>query len=274
VTPAGLERLVLSHFCIRNATFEERVVAARAAGLSEIGLMYRAYDALVSSGTDPAELRRVLLRHDVRVTELEVLRPWALDEHGRAAAAAAERTLLEMAEVFGARYLQVIGPFSGTVDDAAEVFARLCDRVAEVGLVAGIEFLPFTNIPNAGVALDIIERADRPNGGVCVDAWHHFRGAADERLIDALPADRIVAVQLDDGPLRPEHPDYLTDCLENRRIPGEGEFDLSGLLRLLDKKPVHVPLSMEVISAELDRLPPTEAVRRIVAGTRALLASR
>jgi sugar phosphate isomerase/epimerase len=263
---------VLSHFCIRNATFEQRVDAARSAGLDEIGLSSASFESILAGGADLADLGRVLERKGVRVTEFEVLRPWASSERGRRAAAASERTMLEMAELFGARYLQVIGPFNGSVDEAAELFAGVCDRVAEVGLTAGIEFLPFTNIPDAAVALDIVERADRPNGGVCVDAWHFFRGAADWSMLEALPPSRIAAVQINDGTSIPENPDYLADCLQNRRLPGDGDFDLRAFLRLLDKRPVGVPLSIEVISSRLDRLAPDEAARRMADSTRAALA--
>ena len=270
-TRATDERIVLSHFCIRHATFAERVAAASAAGLTEIGLLYRAYDTMRAEGIGPKELQAVLARHGVWVSELEVLRPWATDDRGRAMAAAAEATLFEMAEVFSARYIQVIGPYTGDFDEATEVFAGLCDRAASVGLVVGIEFLPFTNIPDAGVALELVTRAGRPNAGVCIDSWHHVRGANDWSLLEALPGDKIVAVQLNDGTLAPENPDYLADCLSNRRPPGRGEFDLARLVALLRSKGVAAPLSVEVISDELDRLEPKDAVREIVTATRTLL---
>ena len=266
----GIE-LVLSHFCIRHASFDERVAAAAASGVSQIGLQYRSYEELRAAGATPASLRAVLDRHGVRVSELEVLRPWAADERGKAAAARAERSVMEMAETFGARCVQVIGPCPADLDHAAEVLAVLCDRVAEVGLVVGVEFLPFTNIADAGVALDLVLRTGRDNAGICVDSWHHVRGANDWSLLERLPPERIVAVQLNDGPLVPEDPDYLTDCLSNRRVLGEGAFDLRRLVDLLRLRGVTVPLSMEVISTRLDELPPGEAVRRIVEGARALL---
>ncbi len=267
------ERTVLSHFCIRGASFDERVAAAAAAGLTDIGLLYRAYEALRADGVEPTALKKVLANHRVTLSEIEVLRPWAADEHGRARSAANEATMLEMAEVFGARYLQVIGPYTGDLDDAAGVLARLCDRAADVGLVVGVEFLPFTNIPDAGVALELIELTGRTNLGVCIDAWHHVRGANDWSLLEALPAERIVAVQLNDGTIEPEDPDYLADCLANRRVLGEGEFDLARLVALLRDKGVAIPLSLEVISHALDLLPPFDAVRRIVDSTRTLLGS-
>lgn len=268
----GRTELVLSHFCIRHAGFEERVAAAAAAGISQIGLLHRSYAQLRASGVTPGSLRAVLDRHGVRVGELEVLRPWAEDERGRAAAAEGERLVMEMAEAFGARYLQVIGPCPPDLDRAAETLAALCDRAAEVGLVVGVEFLPFTNIADAGVALDLVLRTGRRNAGICIDSWHHFRGADDWSLLERLPPDRIAAVQLNDGTRAPEHPDYLADCLANRRVPGEGAFDLRRLVGLLRRRGVAVPLSMEVISARLDAMAPDEAVRRIVEGTRGLLA--
>ncbi len=268
----GATELVLSHFCLRYASFEERVEAAAVAGLSQIGLFHRNYAQLLADGATPSSLRAVLNRHGVRVSELEVLRPWAEDERGRAAAADGVRLVMEMAETFGARYLQVIGPCPPDMDRAAEVLAGLCDRAAEVGLIVGVEFLPFTNIADAGVALDLVLRADRPNAGICIDSWHHFRGADDWSLLERLPPERIAAVQLNDGPLVPEGPDYLEDCLANRRVPGEGAFDLPRLVGLLRSRGVSVPLSMEVISNKLDALPPTVAVQRIVDGTRSLLA--
>ncbi len=268
----GADELVLSHFCIRNAGFEERVAAAAAAGVSQIGLLHRSYAQLRAGGATPGSLRAVLDRHGVRVSELEVLRPWAEDERGRAAAAEGERLVMEMAETFGARYLQVIGPCPPDMDRAAEVLAGLCDRAAEVGLVVGVEFLPFTNIADAGVALDLVLRTGRRNAGICIDSWHHFRGADDWSLLERLPPDRIAAVQLNDGPLVPEDPDYLADCLANRQVPGRGAFDLPRLVGLLRSRGVGVPLSMEVISTRLDALAPGEAVRRIVDATRSLLA--
>jgi sugar phosphate isomerase/epimerase len=55
-------------------------------------------------------------------------------------------------------------------------------------------------------------------------------------------------------------------------VPGQGEFDLVGLIRTLDGMGVDVPISIEVISLELDKRPPDEAARRMAEGARAVLA--
>ena len=100
-------------------------------------------------------------------------------------------------------------------------------------MLVGIEWLPYTNIATAADAQAIVEAAGRANGGYCADIWHHRRGADDDALIRALPGERVFAVQMDDGPRRPQLDDYKQDCLANRVPPGEGEFDCVGFVRLL-----------------------------------------
>jgi sugar phosphate isomerase/epimerase len=265
--------VVLSHFSLRYAGLEERVAAASAAGFSAIGLFTGAFVAAEESGLSASAQRSIADRYDIAVEEIEALRPWWGDEADRHRAESSETTAFRMADAFGCRYVQVIGPYDGSIDHAATCFAGLCDRAAEHGLTVGIEFLPFNNIPDAAVALSIVAAADRPNGGVCVDSWHHFRGAADNGLLRALTSKWVAAVQLDDGPMEPDNPDYYTDCLENRRVPGEGEFDLVGLVRLLDDMDVSVPVSLEVISTELQALPAVEAATRIHEGFRRVLSA-
>jgi sugar phosphate isomerase/epimerase len=261
----------LSHHSIRHAPFEERVAAAAAAGIEGVGLNIRAYRAMQAQGWTDRDMQAVLARHQQRLTEIEVVAGWA--QHGdiRRRALAAEETAHHLAAVFGACYLQVIGPYDGTIDDAAEAFAGVCDRAANEGLTVGLEFLPFTNIAAITTALDIVERSDRPNGGLCVDSWHFFRGDRDWDALAGLPGGRVASVQINDGPLQPEHPDYLEDCLLHRRVPGAGEFDLTRFIRVLDSTGSTAPIAIEVISADLDRLDPSDAVLRMAEATRTLL---
>jgi sugar phosphate isomerase/epimerase len=257
---------VLSHYSLRFAGPEERFRAAHSAGFEAVGFGIRQFRELEESGVSATDLRRLADRHGVVVSEIEALKPWWGSAEDEAAAVGNEAAAWRMADAFGSRYVQAIGPYVGRVDDAAEAFARVCDRAVEHGLVVGIEFLPFTNIPDAPTAAAIVDAADRPNGGVCVDVWHHFRGANDPAAIRRLTARRILSVQMDDGTVVPEGDDYYQDCLENRRVPGEGEFPLEGFVRLLDEMDVSVPVSLEVISTDLQALPAVDAAKRIREG--------
>ena len=130
-----------------------------------------------------------------------------------------------------------------------------------------------SNIPDAATAMQIVTRAGRANGGICLDCWHHFRGANDDDMLRAIPAERIFTVQFDDGPRQRVDPDYYTDCTRHRDVPGEGEFDLTGFLGLLDEMGVRLPLSVEVISTDLLQRPAAEVAGRLAGATRAVVAS-
>ena len=142
--------------------------------------------------------------------------------------------------------------------------------MAPAGTRLAFEFLPFTQVRDAADALAIIEAAGNPwNGGLCVDSWHVFRGTGLAQL-DGLPPERVAVVQFDDGPMVPVLDDYLQDCIHNRQVPGEGEFDLVTFLRAL---PADVPLSVEVIDDDLDELAPAVVAGRLADATRMLLAT-
>src|SRR4051794_11551958 len=261
--------LILSFHTMRHATFASRVEAAAVAGFRGIGMSAAGYERLLAGGVERADLRAIVRDHGVPVLELEALRGWDANGEAGEQSRVTEELFYDMSEVLGpAHHLQAIGSFVGDLDHAGDAFGALCDRAGEHGLVVALEFIPeFTNIPDVATAQAIVERADRENGGVCVDIWHYLRGPSDEAQLRAA-ADRIFAVQLDDGPLLRTDDDYLTDTMSNRAVPGEGEFDVVGFLDVLDSMGVVRPISVEVISLELDLLAPDEVADRVARGTR------
>ena len=275
----GPDDLILSHFSLgRFRPFEERVRAAADAGFAAMGLYIGDYQRLRAEGAKDADLRAVLDHHGLRIVEIEALRGWsATGKAGqdRDAYLKAETEVFRMSDALGpGHHVQVIGPYTGTLDDAAQAFAGVCDRAAEHGLAAAIEFLPeMTNIPDAATAMQIVTKAGRPNGGICLDSWHHFRGANDDDMLRAIPAEHIFTVQFDDGPRQRVDPDYYTDCTRHREVPGDGDFDLTGFLRLVAEMGVHLPLSVEVMSAKLHDQTATEITRRLAGATRAVVTA-
>ncbi len=246
--------LIWSHFSRpRFGAFDERVAAAASAGFVGIGLYVHEYARLrEEEGRSPDRIAGVLDRHGIVIADVEVARGWwATDGAERDDARRLEQLAFEMADHFGVRYLQAIGPYDCGFDQAVEGFARLCDQAAEHGLLVGIEWLPFTNIATAADAQAIVRGADRPNGGYCADIWHHVRGANDLDMLRALEPERIFAVQMNDGTLHPADPDYKADCLLNRVPPGDGEFDCVGFVRLLRDMGVTAPISLEVCNSTL-----------------------
>jgi sugar phosphate isomerase/epimerase len=269
--------LVWSHFSRpRFGGFDGRVEAAAAAGYAGIGLYIDEYRRLRDEeGRTAVDIGRQLEDHGLVLSDIEVVSGWASsDEAATAECHRLEQLAYELADGAGCRYLQAIGPYDGTPGQAGTSFGELCDRAGAHGLLVGIEWLPFTNIGTAADAAEIVTAADRPNAGYCADIWHHRRGADDDSLIRALPADRIFAVQMNDGPrARVALEEYKADCLANRVPPGEGELDCVGFVRLLAEIGVTCPISLEVCSTELWAVSPAEAARRSADGMRAVLAA-
>jgi sugar phosphate isomerase/epimerase len=272
----GFPDLVWSHFSRpRFGDFDARVAATAAAGMAGLGLYVDEYARLRDEeGRSPADIRGLLDRHGVVIADAEVARGWwAVDGDERDECRRIESLAYEMADEFGVRYLQAIGPFDCGVEQAVDGFGRLCDRAAAHGLLVGIEWLPYTNIASAADAQAIVEAADRPNGGYCVDIWHHARGADDLGQIAALEPARVFAIQMNDGTRRPAIDDYKRDCLTNRLPPGDGEFDCVEFIGLLAGMGVDAPISLEVCSAALWEAPAEVAARAAADGMRRVLAA-
>ncbi len=266
--PEGMrERSVLSHFTLAPMhPFEERVRLAAENGFGSIGLFVGQFLYMESEGWSTARMIEVLDQHRIGLSEIEVITGLGRDGQGGERAALWEDAAWRMADAFGCRYLQVIGP-AGERSAAARAFGSLCDRAGDHGLVVGLEFVPFTDIVTAGDARRIVEDASRPNGGVCVDVWHVERGSRDLDELARLPGELITGVQVNDGTIEPLDPDYYTDCLAHRVAPGDGEMRVAEILAIVRASGSTVPWSVEAPS-KIGWASPAEHVSRCAEGLR------
>ena len=92
------------------------------------------------------------------------------------------------------------------------------------------------------------------------------------RLIEAIPANRVMGIQMSDGPLVPAHDDYYEDCLWNRQPPGQGEFGAVAFVRSLLDKGVTVPWSVEVCQRNAWGPPARPHLQSVADGMRGVLA--
>ncbi len=271
----GPDDLVLNHFTLaRQHPLRDRFAAAAAAGFAGVGLYVGEYLRLCREGFDIEQLADLLDEFELGLADIEVVRVWPEDDGTVAAMATFEATAWQLADRFDCRYLQAIGPtLGGPVAEVAAPFAALCDRAADHGLLVGLEFLPFTDIVTAADALAIVEAADRPNGGICLDIWHHARGANDMAMVAAIPAERVMAVQMNDGPLTPDLDSYYEECLRRRLPPGDGEMDAAGFVASLLARGVALPWSIEVCNDAVWDQPAGPHVLACGNGMRAVLTA-
>jgi sugar phosphate isomerase/epimerase len=267
------EELVLAHFSMRTASLRERAAAAAAAGYSGFSLWIGEYRRLRDCGWRPTEVAAVVAEAGVDLREIEVLQGWC-DADSGPRLAEEEQLAYELADATGARVVQTIGSVSGADLDARGLdrLGRLCDRAALHGLVVALEFVPFTNVPDAATACEVVATVGRPNLGVTVDVWHHERGAADLAAVATIPAERVVSLQLNDGPVVPVDADYKRDCMANRLPPGAGEFRIRELVTTLEAAGASPSVSVEVINHGQEHRSPAEVAAALFRATRKALA--
>jgi sugar phosphate isomerase/epimerase len=268
----GAKDTVLCSGTLRTGiTFRERLAATRAGGFTGLSLWGRDYQEARDEGLSDTDIRLLLADHGLSVAELDPAWWWLPGvseihippEHdGERIFAFGERELFAVAESMGARSLNAVDVFGGTwsPDEAAAAFAGLCDRAAEHDLLVHLEFLPWSRIPDLAAAWQVVREADRPNGGLMLDAWHYFRSGPDGTLLRSIPGASILGVQLCDAPAAAEaNPLHAT--LHERLLPGDGELALGTLLADLRATGATAPIGVEVFSDELHALDP-EAVGR------------
>ncbi|MBW2313938.1 MAG: sugar phosphate isomerase/epimerase [Deltaproteobacteria bacterium] len=270
--PLGPDDLVLCAGTLLEADFTTLCDAAQAGGFSGITLWPDHVERARAAGHRDDDLRAHLADAGLVVADLDPLLTWLPDEP-TPDGFADEATFFALADAFDARSLNAAQGFGTHVDRdrAAEAFAGVCDRAAEHGLLITLEYLPWSGIPDAATALDIVERAGRDNGTVMVDVWHTFRGATDEAQLRALPGNRIGSVQLNDAPAEPG-PELLAETMNARRLPGEGDAPVVEWVRILDDCGLRAPVGVEVFSEALRALPPEEIGRRCGDAARNVLA--
>ena len=276
----GPEDLVLCAGTLAGASFRERVEAAAEGGFSAISLFLGDYQQARAQGLDAPEMRKLLTDHGVAVAELDPLMSWlpgaelgaSANDQGAEFFRQREEDFYAAADVLGARSLNAICLTDAPLPTSAvaEAFAALCDRAAAHGLLVHLEFLPWTSIPDLDAALEIVELADRPNGGLMFDTWHHFRGPGKNERIRSVPGGRILALQINDAPREAEE-NLVDETLHRRLLPGEGDIDLVEILTFLDEVDSPAPVGVEVFSDALAGLPVRETARRAGDAARAVL---
>lgn len=255
-------------------SFTDRLAAAARNGITVVGLNVDEADKQLADRS-PEQFRALVADHGLRVGELEVLFGWDHSDE----ATELETHMLDVAAAVGAPKVKAAGltpPGMETVptDILTGRFAALCDRAAAKGLTVALETIAaFPGFDHA-VAADVLLGADRPNATLQVDAWHLHRDPTGLAALARLDGRHIGGIELADGPAEPPA-DLMTECVANRLLPGEGAFPLVELLRTLNDLGVDLPVSVEVLSAELQALEADEiAARTVVAMQKVISAAR
>lgn len=151
-------------------------------------------------------------------------------------------------------------------------YARLAQLCATYRLVASLEFMPWTAVPDATAAAQIVSQADGPARSVLIDALHVDRSATSLEDLAAIPREWLHYAQMCDGstPAPTDESELIRQAREERLVPGTGGIALVDIWSTL---PAGLPVSVELPNEPLRRAVGTDAwLDRLVAATRETLA--
>ena len=269
----GPDDLVLHAGTCQNRSFRELCETALAGGFQAVTIYPIHYRGAHAEGLSDADIRQVLADHGLVVADLDAVLDWIPGEEVPPDFEGGEKLFYEIHDALGGTSLNLAymgGPLDP--DRAAEGMAAVCERAAARDLMVTLEYLPWSGIPDAATAWEIVRKTGCANAALTFDAWHTFRGPTDEAQLRAVPGERWGSIQLDDAPAQAQE-DLIVETLNARLLPGEGDAPVAEWLRILRESGCRVPVGVEVFSAELDALSPSEAGERLGETARAVIAA-
>lgn len=240
--------------------FAARVEACANAGYAGMCLHFRDYAEQQARGLGDEEMRAVLDRHGMRHVSIEFLTDWFMDGEAGEASRRNEAIALQAARALGAGVLNVGPDLIGRgipPETMRRKFTELCRRTEQHGVAVALELVAWGNVRDVDTALDLIDGIG--NAGLVIDCWHIFRAGVPLVDLKRIPADKVLCVQVNDADREPLE-NIAADTM-NRRLCGQGAFDLEGFASTLDTMGVNVPFSVEVISPALAALGLKEAAK-------------
>lgn len=229
--------------------FEERVIAAKEAGYEGIGLRAETYVDALNEGLHDEDILAILDKHGIKVTEVEYIVQWA-EEHRSYEQKYKEQMCFHMCELFGVGHINCGLMENYSVEYTAQKLKELCQRAGKY--IIGVEPMPYSGIPDLKKGFDVVQASGCDNAMLILDTWHWVRAnqPIDLALLEDIPADKIVAVQINDVHDRAYAKSILRDeSMHDRLAPGTGYGDTAAFCRMLREKGVEPKaMGVEVIS--------------------------
>lgn len=244
-------------------SLQERAEVASKAGWRGMGLVHAdIFHAIEKVGL--STVRQIFSDNGIKHLEVEFLIDWHLEGDKRAASDRMRDNLLEIAGEIGAHKLKCAGGLfekgEPDVPRMRDAFAILCDKASAYGVNVALEFLPFSSVNTIDRAIAVTGGV-RPNGGLMVDTWHIARGGMSVDEISKIPLELIKGVELDDVGHEMVG-DEFNDSTHHRKLCGEGALDMPANIQALVDVGYRGPWGVELISAELRKLPLEVAAKK------------
>ena len=246
----------------------DRCAEAARVGLRGLGIWHTDLEHQLETRS-LAEIKQIFDDSGLEHLELEFLNDWFVEpgEEKRTASDAQRDLLFEAAAALDAHHIKVgnLARTPASVERLTEAFGQLCaDAANRHAAPLTYELMPFDiNAASLDAVLAIVGGAGAPNGGIALDTWHLGKMRITPDDLRVIPPEQLTYVELSDG-MQEDMPDHTHETTRFRRLPGEGEFDIPGYVRVLAELGYAGPWGVEVLSDALRALPMPEMFRRTV----------
>jgi 4-hydroxyphenylpyruvate dioxygenase len=227
----------------------EKLEAIAAAGFSGVEIFES--DLLSFSGT-PKDVARLVADLGLKIVTFQPFRDFeGMPEPQRSRVFARAERKFDLMGQLGCDLLMVcsnVSPDSlGGIDRAAEDFHELGERAAKRGIRVGFEALAWgRHVSDYRDAWEVVRRADHRAIGLTLDSFHVFARKTDLKAIRSIPGDRIVLVQLADGPWLDM--DAMSWSRHFRCFPGQGDFPMVEFMEAVLATGYQGLLSLEIFN--------------------------
>ena len=232
-----------------QCSFEERVSAAKAAGFEGIGLRAETYVDALNEGLFDSDILAILDKYSMRVTEVEYIVQWAEAKRSYEEKYK-EQICFHMCELFGVSHINCGLMENYSIEWTAQKLKELCLRAGKYTI--GVEPMPYSGLPGIRKAWEVVKASGCDNAKLILDSWHWIRAGQsyDPALMADIPAEKIVAIQLNDVQARAYAAAILRDeSMHDRALPGKGYGDTAGFVEMIKAKGVSpAVVGVEVIN--------------------------
>ncbi len=232
-----------------SGSLVEKLHACAAAGFDGVEIFE---PDLIASDHSPEEIRHLVHRLGLSLDLYQPLRDLeGVDEATFTENLRRADATFATAQRLGIHTVLVCSNVATATVDSDEVSADQLRRIGDIAQARGIR-IAFEALACGRFVDDyrrawrIVQLADHPNVGVCLDSFHVLSRGHDPSAIEQIPGDKIFYLQLADAPALSM--DVLSWSRHHRLFPGEGSFDLAAFVRHTLAAGYDGPWSLEVFN--------------------------
>ena len=232
-----------------SGSLVEKLHACAAAGFDGVEIFE---PDLIASDHSPAEIRALAQRLGLTLDLYQPLRDLeGVDEATFADNLRRAAATFATAQRLGIDTVLVCSNVATATVDSDDVSADQLRRIGDVAQTYGIR-IAFEALAWGRYVDDyrrswrIVELADHPAVGLCLDSFHVLSRGHDPAQIEQIPGEKIFYLQLADAPALSM--DVLSWSRHHRLFPGEGMFDLAAFVGHVLAAGYDGPLSLEVFN--------------------------